>query len=86
MSEARVQLITERLTKAFSPSKLEVIDECHLHIGHAGAENGAGHYAVVIQSDAFKGLIPIKAHRLIYQELDDLIPHEIHALKIKCRS
>ena len=35
MSAASVEDIRARLQEAFSPSKLEVIDEGHLHIGHS---------------------------------------------------
>lgn len=83
MSEDRVNLITKRLNTAFSPRFIEVIDDSEAHRGHAGAQNGAGHYTVLIKSDALEGLSRVQAHRLIYAELDDLMPNEIHALAIK---
>ncbi len=79
----RQQVIHERLSAAFTPSQLQITDDSHLHIGHAGAQSGAGHFSVMIQSDQFQGKSPVQCHRLIYQQLDDLIPQEIHALAIK---
>lgn len=79
----RIKIITERLQNQFHPSQLEVIDDSHKHVGHAGAEGGAGHYTVIIQADIFKNKSRVDVHREIYHVLDDLIPHEIHALQIK---
>ena len=31
-------IITEKLTEAFAPERLDVIDESHRHAGHAGAQ------------------------------------------------
>ena len=76
-------LIQERLEKAFQPTELIIIDESHKHIGHVGAQNGAGHFAVTIITEQFKDLPLIQRHRLIFEELKDLIPHKIHALRIK---
>lgn len=79
----RVKVITERLTSSFSPAKLEVQDDSDQHIGHAGSQGGAGHYTVLIHAEAFRGKPLIAAHREIYAALNDLIPDEIHALRIK---
>jgi BolA protein len=83
LPEQRIQEIEQRLQKAFSTSKLEVIDDSHKHIGHAGASSGAGHYTVVIAAECFQGKPRVAIHREIYAVLADLIPHEIHALQIK---
>ena len=50
----RVKTIETKLTQALSPTTLEVIDESHLHIGHAGAKSGKGHFRVRIASEAFR--------------------------------
>lgn len=78
----RVAEIEKRLTAALSPSKLEVIDESHKHIGHAGAASGAGHFAVSIVSDAFEACSHVDRHRMIYEALGDMMQTEIHALSI----
>lgn len=79
-------LIRERLTHAFSPSSLQVIDESDQHQGHAGHGGGGRHFAVVIAADFFADKSRVEAHRAIYALFTDLIPHEIHALKIKIQS
>lgn len=78
----RVELIYERLQHAFSPTQLEVIDDSHKHIGHAGSQDGAGHFTVRIHATMFVGLSRVETHKRIYQVLADLIPHQIHALRI----
>jgi len=84
-TDARIALIREHLA-ALSPSLLEIDDESHLHVGHAGAAGGAGHYRVRIAADCFVGLNPVARHRLVYHHLHDLIPHPIHALAINARA
>jgi BolA protein len=79
----RVSAIQQQLQAALSPASLEIIDESHLHAGHAGARDGKGHFAVQIVSDQFAGLSPIKRHKLIYSVLADLMQTDIHALSIK---
>lgn len=81
----RIERITETLTKAFSPRLLEVIDDSHKHIGHAGAASGAGHFTIVIAADIFNDKKNIESHRMIYDALADLMIKEIHALSIKIK-
>lgn len=81
--EQRFQLMQERLKDALNPSHLELIDDSAQHIGHAGAQYGAGHYTLIINSDQFTGKPSIACHRLIYSALGNLMDHEIHALKIQ---
>jgi BolA protein len=75
-------LLAERLA-ALEPTALEVIDESHLHIGHAGAQGGARHFRVRIVSNRFQGLRTLARHRLVYDCVRDLMPHPIHALAIE---
>lgn len=82
----RKALIEKRLAAAFSPSLMTVIDESHQHVGHEGAKAGGSHFALTIVSAAFAGLPLLKRHQLIYEQLQDLIPHEIHAIKINASS
>ena len=84
-AEHRIQLITERLN-ALDPMHLEIIDESHMHIGHEGAKDGAGHFRVIIASEQFKGISPLARHRLVYNLVDDLIPYPVHALAIQART
>ena len=75
-------LITERLA-ALQPAQLDLIDESHLHAGHAGAQGGARHFRLRILSKQFQGLGTLARHRLVYDCVRDLMPHPIHALAIE---
>lgn len=81
--EARVEAIRELLAAAFAPTELEVHDDSHLHIGHAGARDGRGHFRVRIVSPAFAGMAPVARHRAVYAALGDLMQTDIHALSIQ---
>lgn len=82
MNPDRVSAIRERLQGAFAPDRLDIRDDSALHAGHAGARDGAGHYAVTIRAEAFRGRSRIQRHRMVYEALADLMPREIHALSI----
>lgn len=82
MSNDRVARIEALLRQAFSPSKLQIKDQSHLHAGHAGAQDGRGHYEVTIVADAFAGQRPLARHRMIYDALGTLMETDIHALRI----
>jgi BolA protein len=82
MSEQRIAMIRERLTEAFAPRSLNIIDESHKHAGHAQA-GGGGHFVVEIVADAFAGQNPMQRHRLVYAALGEAMNTEIHALSIK---
>jgi len=75
-------LVTERLA-ALDPAQLDLIDESHLHAGHAGAQGGARHFRLRIVSKQFQGLGTLARHRLVYDCVRDLMPHPIHALAIE---
>ena len=82
MSDNRVDRITALLTEAFAPSKLQVKDQSPLHAGHAGAQDGRGHYEVTIVAEAFANRRPLVRHRMIYDALGSLMETDIHALRI----
>ena len=76
-------IITEKLTSAFSPQSLEVVDESHLHAGHAGSrEGGQTHYRVYIVSNAFEGKSRVDRHRMINTALSAELAGSVHALAI----
>jgi BolA family transcriptional regulator, general stress-responsive regulator len=79
----RQERIRERLAAVFAPIELAVIDESHLHEGHAGAAGGASHFRVRIVAAAFRGISPVSRHRLVYDAVADLMKSEIHALAIE---
>jgi BolA protein len=79
----REQRLRERLERRFAPIRLEVVDESHLHAGHAGAAQGHGHFRVTIVAEAFRGVPPLARHRLVYDAVGDLLRTDIHALAIE---
>lgn len=86
MNEGRVEAIRARLIAELAPTECEVIDESHLHAGHAGARDGRGHFRVRIVSGRFAGLSRIACHRLVYEALSDLLQTDIHALSVEAFS
>lgn len=78
-----VDILTRKLTEAFTPRSLNVVDESHQHEGHAGARpGGQTHFRVYIVSEAFKGKTRIDRHRMINQVLADDLAAGVHALAI----
>ena len=78
-------LLFERL-QDLKPMKLELVDESHLHAGHAGSKGGASHFRATIVAECFNDKPMIAQHRLVYDLLRDLIPHPIHALALTTRA
>ena len=66
-----------------SPTELEIHDDGADHVGHAGAQNGAGHFSLVIVSKAFCGISRLERHQRVLSRVSDLLPYPIHALSIK---
>jgi len=76
-------LITKKLTEAFAPQSLNVLDESHQHEGHAGHRpGGQTHYRIYIVSEVFKGKTRIERHRMINQLLAAELADSVHALAI----
>ena len=73
--------IETRLRAALSPTYIEVNDDSHEHVGHAGAREGS-HYSVRITSARFTGRTRVARHRLVYDALGPLAPQRVHALAI----
>jgi len=87
--------IKEKLTKTFNPSQLEVIDQSHLHAGHAGAAAHAAqfgdkdgspesHFHVIISADALGPMTRLARHRAVMDCLSEEMP-KIHAFSLEVR-
>jgi BolA protein len=77
-------VIVEKLTKAFAPERLGVIDESDRHHGHAGwREGGETHFRVSIVAYAFAGKSRLDRHRMINQTLAAELSGGVHALAIE---
>ena len=76
--------IQQKLTTALAPQRLEVIDESHLHAGHAGArEGGQSHFRLVVVSTSFEGLSRVARQRLVNDLLREELSGQVHALAMK---
>lgn len=75
--------LRERLVQAFSPERLDILNESHKHAGHTGNVTGGGHFQVTIVSAAFEGKRLIERHRMVYEAVGNAMQNEIHALGIK---
>lgn len=76
--------ITGTLTQAFHPVRINVVDESHLHKGHAGHRpEGETHFRVKIASDAFVGKTRLEAHRMVNAALAPEFARGLHALAIE---
>ncbi len=76
-------VITAKLAAAFAPESVNVVDESHQHVGHAGHRpGGESHFRVYIVSDAFRGKTRIERHRMVNAVLAAELAGNVHALAI----
>ena len=83
MSEERRAGIESALRERLAASHVEVIDESHLHAGHAGAASGGGHFRAVVVSERFRGRGRLERQRLVHAALAREMQGEIHALSFR---
>jgi BolA family transcriptional regulator, general stress-responsive regulator len=77
-------VIAEKLTRAFAPERLDVIDDSHRHAGHAGARpGGETHFSVHIVAQAFHGKSRLERHRMVNAALSGELEGGVHALAIR---
>jgi BolA protein len=75
--------IEKKLTEAFQPDKLEIVDESDLHVGHAGHRpGGETHFRIRVVSKAFVGKNRVHRHRMVNSVLAEELAGPIHALAI----
>lgn len=76
--------IETRLSSVFEPQSLEVIDESHLHEGHAGSRpGGETHFRVTIVAERFLGTSRVERHRMVNDALAEELAGPVHALAVK---
>lgn len=77
------QEIHDRLTAAFAPRVLDVVDDSERHRGHAGyRDGGESHFNVMIRAGAFAGLSRVARHRAVHKALGGELVGRIHALAL----
>jgi len=75
--------IEAKLRDALAAEHVEVVDESHLHVGHAGAAGGGGHFRALVVSPRFAGLSPVERQRRVYAALAEEMQGAIHALALR---
>lgn len=81
------EAIAAKLTTAFSPTRLEVVDDSDRHHGHAGhRQGGESHFNLVIEAQAFAGKGRVMRQRLIHQALAEELAGPVHALSIVAKA
>ncbi|MDC0736953.1 BolA family transcriptional regulator [Cognatishimia sp. SS12] len=75
--------IHERLSAAFQPRELQVVDDSESHRGHAGyQEGGESHFNVRIRSEAFENKSRLQRHRAVHEAIGKDLVARIHALAL----
>ncbi|WP_119259073.1 BolA family protein [Shinella zoogloeoides] len=77
--------MTAKLEAAFSPERLEVLNESHLHAGHQPGFDGEGetHMRIRIVSSAFAGMSRVARHRAINEVVKAELDAGLHALAVE---
>ncbi len=92
MHNSKQSAMEEKLTAAFAPERLEVINESRLHAGHhrdGGHEDdtydgtGETHFRIRIVAAAFAGMSRVQRHRVINDLLKEEIDGGVHALALE---
>jgi BolA protein len=86
------EAMEKKLKAAFSPERLVIINESHLHAGHHHEESGhhvvydgtgETHFRIRIVSPAFAGKSRLERHRAVNALLADELKAGVHALAIE---
>lgn len=76
--------IEAKLTEAFSPQSLDVIDESEQHRGHGGwREGGETHFRVRMVAEAFDGQSRLARQRAVNACLAEELVEHVHALAME---
>lgn len=84
---AMADVIRSKLTDALHPARLEIVDESHRHVGHAGSRpGGETHFKVEIVSEVFAGKSRVERQRMVFHALEAELAGQIHALALATRT
>ncbi|MET0173494.1 BolA family transcriptional regulator [Agrobacterium vaccinii] len=77
--------IENKLKETFLPTRLNVIDESHMHAGHQPDMTGTGetHMRVQIVSESFSGKSRVDRHRAVNAVLKPELDAGLHALALE---
>jgi BolA family transcriptional regulator, general stress-responsive regulator len=75
--------IRGKLVRALAPTRLDIVNESHLHAGHRNSPGtGESHFRVLVVSPVFAGKSRLARQRLINETLAEELKTRIHALAI----
>ncbi len=78
------QRMFEKLTEAFAPSQLEIIDESEAHRGHGGYKDGGEtHFKIIIKSASFAGMSRVARQRAVMAVVKSELAERVHALALE---
>ena len=84
MAHTVAEEMEKLLTEAFSPTKLEIINDSAHHAGHAGDDgSGESHFTLVIEAEAFASMTRLARQRAVIAALGDIVGDRVHAVAIK---
>lgn len=72
-------LILSKLSAAFHPLHLEVVNESHMHSVPPGSES---HFKVTLVADSFAGKRQVPRHQAVYACLAEELQAGVHALAL----
>jgi len=73
------ETIIHKLTLAFTPEHLEVINESHMHNVPEGSQS---HFKIILVTDEFKDKPLLARHRMINKLLEPELSGAVHALAL----
>jgi BolA protein len=80
-------LIKQVVEENLSPSHVELVNDSHKHVGHAGHDgSGESHFTLIVVSTAFEGCNRIQRHRMVYDLVNPLFSRGLHALSMRLYS
>ena len=84
LSEAMETALRER----FAPTRLEVVNESHLHAGHQPGFDGTGesHMRIRMVAPSLEGMGRVAIHRAVNEVCAPFFERGLHALAIDARS
>ena len=76
--------IREKIAQALEPLDLDLVDDSHQHIGHAGHDpRGESHFSLTIVSERFEGMSRVDRQRKVYAVLAEELSDRVHALALR---
>ena len=82
-----VRRMRDKIQAAFAPSRLEIINESHLHAGHRPGFDGTGesHMRVRVVARAFAEMSRVERHRAVNRLFAEEFERGLHALAVDAK-